>query len=654
MANRFISKVKKVQAQLRVMANLTIPTQQHQQWFDILLKDDVVAADLLLKTRTPDNVIMLLTCTFDFGDPKGFGKEESILEKVNMPFHIAIGSCSMKVADLMLKYKADPMVVNKEGNNVLHCAVITAFNKPFIEDDLCKTLEWLYSRIEPKCVDKLLHQENNAGLRPIEFATQQGCLKLMMNFLYATGHVTSKKVLGMGLYRLHDITEYEIGDRSHLSPVNLLAYLHREKLKDPATADIILSPIISQWIWAKVKCNIPCIFIWALYRLLFVSFFIVLDLDITWLEYTDANTTNFRSIIVSCHGIPHFHLGLPPIYFFLSFIFLQCFLTLISIMRSVWIIVSGQWRRKYCDLRGRKRLINNALFYDALHILLVLVILITMIANVHTVTTNFKDNRSVFLMSDILRTFIPVLALWSVCFFLQLNATLGPSIISIQGMVIDMCKFMILFGVVLIPFVHAFESFSLANAEESCQSEFQSFYISCYTLFRMMLNLYDPSGLKMKNLPVMLMLHVLYVFMVGVLLINFLIAIMSERASNSRKSEEAVFKINQLALVNMIEDHMFMYKPFGQYVYGMLKRISFFFKGDKVYLKSCQDRFSDMNNEAKKGNNNTGDDSNDTGDIAGETGDSTDNSGEVKGFSNSYSFASTDTNYMNGKAKFEV
>lgn len=577
----------------------SVSASQFQEWFDILVKDDVESADILMKTTPDEGKSILLNCAFNFtSESLGFGVVEKNNEKVNLPLHVAVGCASKKVTELMLQHDVDVLSTNEDGNNVLHSAVVSAFNLPKFEKKICKAVAWFLEQLNKDYTLTLLFQENKDGLRPIELAAQQGCLILMKTFFETKGHVSREDTLGLGVYRMHDVTEYELGERHSVSPIVMLAFLEEKKLNDDVTSEIILSPCILGWIRSKIKCNTPLLVAWCLLRILFIGAYILLDLDIGWLERMHGN----KSSTIICRDLSHVNMGITGNVLLTVFLIMYIVCTFIIYSIEIYELWKTRvyFKRAY-NFKGRKKIVANTLFFRIEQALLVLITFIACIQSLSILVTHAQLNYLKFLLRDVTRSFIPVLYLWSICYFFQLSASLGPSIISIQGMLDDMGQFMLLFFMMMLPFVHVFESFALGNSETGCIADFQNPYITSYTLFRMMLNIYDPSGLQMRNRWILYVLHVFYIFMVGILLINFLIAMMSHRASQIAEDENVTLRLNQLAMVVVLEDRIYAIPSFGQWVYKRLRKRAFHCEGGKIYHKSVASRFLQLNKERKGG-----------------------------------------------------
>lgn len=592
-----------------ILAKLTVPLEhgntclqltKYQEWYDILVKDDFQCAEMLLSRVLNSYRDILLNSRFSFkAGNKGFGKEKTSKEKVNLPLHVAVCSISKRTTQLMLSYGVDVLGINTESNNVLHSAVYTAFTTPKLETNICEVIKWFLAQLDYKDVHHLLFQENQNGLRPIELAAQQGCLNLMKTLFETKGHMISEEVCGFGIFRMHDVTEYEVGERHGVSPINMLAFLEEKKLKDDNTGKIILNPCILGWIQCKIRCNTPLLIIWCVLRIFFVSSFIVLDNDIEWLEaYHGKNASQFI-----CPQLSYIDLeqtGNTILWSILTGYLIMTFL--IYIFEIYASLRNGIFFIKAYNFKGRKKIVANTYFFRLQQAFFSLMTLIACIENLRLLASvgQFQTTGIGITLRNVIRSFIPVMYIWSIIYFFQMSTILGPHIITMQGMLEDMAQFMILFIMLLLPFVHVFQVFALGNSESGCQADFKTFGNTAYTLFKLMLYIYDPSTLQMRNSWILLILHVLFVFMVAIMLISFLIAIMSYRAGQIAEDENVTLKINQLAMCVSLEDRLFSIPALGKFVYKRLRKLSFLCLEGFVFYQSVENRFKLFNNQLKK------------------------------------------------------
>lgn len=183
----------------------------------------------------------MINCPFDYQDTH-ISVATSLnrhAKTVYLPLHIALSSCSKDVCQLLMDYSVNVLTVDLNHYNVLHACVVSAFNRPEIERQLCSNVDWFLTQITSDQVRQLMHQENKDGFRPVEFAAQQGCLMLMKTFLGSSAYVTKVEKCGYINYQYYDVTEYEIGNRHSRSPINMLPYINLKKFNEPNFEEVV-------------------------------------------------------------------------------------------------------------------------------------------------------------------------------------------------------------------------------------------------------------------------------------------------------------------------------------------------------------------------------------------------------------------------------
>ena len=93
-----------------------------------------------------------------------------------------------------------------------------------------------------------------------------------------------------------------------------------------------------------------------------------------------------------------------------------------------------------------------------------------------------------------------------------------------------------------------------------------------------MINLRDIDGPEPVSFYI---LHVLYVFMVSVLLLNFLIAIFSDSVNNVNQNHDVIYDIQKLSIVLAVEERVQRLLR-KWYIYHSKK--SFVWQNGKIYL----------------------------------------------------------------------
>lgn len=122
-----------------------------------------------------------------------------------------------------------------------------------------------------------------------------------MDKFLQTSLFKTKLVGGINVYRLHDVSQYELGNRWRKNPINMLSMLSIDKIQEPDTCKVLKSPLFSTWIQGKIRSSLPLIYTWFAATLLFIACFIVSDSDVHFLE--KKHPSNYS--LYMCHGLSY-------------------------------------------------------------------------------------------------------------------------------------------------------------------------------------------------------------------------------------------------------------------------------------------------------------------------------------------------------------
>ncbi len=122
-------------------------------------------------------------------------------------------------------------------------------------------------------------------MRPLELAASLGTFGLLRSIFETPGvYLIKNERNGLYYHRLYDITDYERLEgnycRNIKSPLHLLSYMDREKLKDPLANSLAKWGVLQKWTNSKFNINKPLIFLWFIIRAWFAVFFILLSMSI--------------------------------------------------------------------------------------------------------------------------------------------------------------------------------------------------------------------------------------------------------------------------------------------------------------------------------------------------------------------------------------
>lgn len=354
----------------------------------------------------------------------------------------------------------------------------------------------------------------------------------------------------------------------------------------------MLNPLFMRWIDGKINSNILPILIWILLRATFVVTYYIIDLDVSTLsELYGANASDY----FICKDLAFIDLQSD------TSKYIAIALAIAYVLFTLCLDVFGYIRMyfmkthlKASDLNGKKKIITNTSFYIISNTFLQILFFICFTIYLLVIAGWIENGHGISIAFFVVRAIIPILLLWTVVYFLQLVPAVGPSIISIQGMYLDLMKFVLLFVIFTVPFIHTFQTYMLYNSRDGCHPDFSAFQVTFYTLFQLMLIDYDTNELNINNSEIFQFLHVLFVFNIGVLLLNFLIATMANRATTIEKNKNVTLRLNQLALAVRVEDRVYWC---SRWLYKYLRRFGFHCEGGRVFIiheESRLDTLSDV------------------------------------------------------------
>src|SRR6218665_8579 len=164
--------------------------------------------------------------------------------KFKRPFNLAAVHGSLKVCDVMIQNDVDVSLVETGSYNVVHCLVYVAFYQSRNEEAVVDTYRSLCRMLSKDVMRKLLHMEESNGLRPLEFAAQQGTLQLMTAiFETPEVYVVREEIVGIFVHRWYDVTEYAMLEykktRHSVSPLLFLSLIDERVLDRPSTGRIL-------------------------------------------------------------------------------------------------------------------------------------------------------------------------------------------------------------------------------------------------------------------------------------------------------------------------------------------------------------------------------------------------------------------------------
>ena len=424
----------------------------------------------------------------------------------------------------------------------------------------------------------LLKATNNDKLRPLECAVNNGALALAKAYLLTPGmYIIREEDKGLATYQWIDVTEYEdFGDsnRREWSPLKCLTLLDKNRLNNPHTAQLFSDPLIMRWIKCKILCGVLPAFCCLLMRCILIGLYVVIDSDVGTLEEINSfnnNSTN-NSICTDFTS-----LCLTP-----TSRYITCIILLVQVTFSLGLEILEyiQCRpRQLClfytiDKKSKNIFLQHHI-YRMTHlgatIMICLRALTTLVFN--------NDPRNDFISYS--RIFTRTSFWWLIVYFLQLIP--GPDffVVSIQSMFGILGQFCLVYSLFLLAYTQLFMITININSKNGCIAQFGDIFTAMYSTFLAMINMLDFTQFDIINPFPLYLIQVIYVLFVGILLLNFLIAIMTDRIKMTSKYRNIILPMQKLSVVLTTENqHALM----GRYYYKWIQRKVFTFYNGRLCI----------------------------------------------------------------------
>jgi len=479
----------------------------------------------------------------------------SLPRKLTHPLTLAAAHGAVHVVGVLLDFGVDILVCEEStGNNILHCLIDAASLDPDHELDLIKVYDELRQRLPTFHLSTLLRTENgdprhHQAMRPLEYAACKGTLRLMFA-LWNTPHVyvTREEIVGVSVYQWYDVTEYVtlVGreSRYHLSPIAFIAELSEQQLTTPFARAMFAEGLIADWIGTKM--NVMLILIFFTLRITFVTIFSVYDMDesrlrqIGGVSSDDDPTTS--SYLTNGSFIYCGHAGLFNYPDFVRTAML-IYLIIHSIGVIVYDVTSIVMNYKTNPLRYKRFLESE--YSGALARYVNLVFSLSVFTQL--ILLNLVTERGIGTVAiDIVRLETTMGALLTAQYFMRMIPGIGHTFIYAWKTSADMAAF----GWFIIDVILAFSRIEMLsvniNSEQGCISEFSNFYISVYTIFLSFLNMQDYTQFSVRSKTVLYTQHIIFVFVVGIMLLNLLLAISNDTVNRVYRDREMMISLGKL------------------------------------------------------------------------------------------------------------
>ncbi len=561
-----------------VLEHHMLPFEEYGCYFEALTQNDTSELEQLFSKVSLTEKSLLLNGWFIYKNHVPHDK--TILRRMTRPLIVAAMKGSTEAVKLLLKEGADLYQRNMYEENVVH-SLVTASSLDLISEKTAVFLyKWLHQTMTGELMRKLLRQENVDELRPIEMAAHLGCI-LLYEAIQLTPEVYVTRTIKTGVITEEwiDVTEYESNrrDREKKSPLLLFAHLETDIVKNKKHGDLLNCDIVVCWMKREMRLMQTILYSTDLMFIIgFACFFVY----ITQPRKTQKDiklTFHNRSFSSSTESL-YFDLGQSSENFIVGTMILHAlFHVLFGLTAYIPYIKSSIILYKH-NLHGRKRMMVN---YDVFIFLYITSNLCFTSATIflHCSSSEYDAtvNGLIFVSC--------MLSVSNFLFLMQVSSVVGHYAIAFNRMLTVLCQFLVLFLVIFLPFVHVFYRMWQENGG-SPNSKFSSSSMEhYYNSFIVLLNMIDMTQFKADtgdaSYCLLLFIHVAYVFILPILLINFLIALLSHSVGEVMENKELIVVLQQIMLTSIPD--IFLYRFLGS-LRNVFLRKCFHIEDNRVYL----------------------------------------------------------------------
>ena len=529
------------------------------QWLESLRTDDVEMASSILQSASTQYKDYLMN-----GDiPTVKERTRNQVHKqpnptrINMefeitkPLHAAAIFHSHAVLQLLCAHGVDVLQVDRWQNNAVHMLIYADCMQNARGMANAKTLSHLQNLFSEKDLTSLMIAENAFSLRPLEFAALHGCISMVGVIMQTKGiYLINEESVGYSIEQYIDLSDYELFDdgvppRFYKSPLLFVSFIGTSAIQTPNSENIFDDPALKSWIHAKTMINLPFVFIWILFRFFYIGLFCWASLANTWptivINGSAHNVSSNRDAMLCSSQLSVF--GRYQYYTLAS----------ISILILIFDFCEYIFMRKlfhpavYKSISDRD-FVAHVDFYRWMQ-----VITCSSMVGITLCQILRSMGYAIPLTPDhICFAFIAWGCMWGVIYFLQVLPWISIYALAVQRTLQDFARFLLIFVIFLSAGAVSFRHVLLGDSNE-CPQNFDTAVETIYSTFLIIINLVNFREYENADKISLYILHIAFVFFISVLLINFLIATMTQSFSDVHAKQKAIINMQRLSLILTVQ-----------------------------------------------------------------------------------------------------
>jgi len=411
--------------------------------------------------------------------------------------------------------------------------------------------------------------EESHGLRPLEFAAQQGTLQLMSAiFKTPKVYVVREEIVGISVYQWYDVTEYvaigEEDNRHSVSPLNFLSMLDQKVLDRSSTRDILLNGVLFDWVKLELYCRHSLFIAYNLYRLLYFVAVVVYEMDSFWLDrfgsiLTDRAENETVLSRVTCGFGPVFTMPVYLRHCIEAFLFMAiiCDVILETSVISLELrkLIPGTYLHSICsDIGGKMSLASSsALLTRSCSNIFIGIITIAEIAVLYTDPNQITATIIVYVILAVSSH----LFMKSLFFYLPTLPGLGHLLICMGKIYYTFFMCDTLMMLFVLTFTRLEILFFATDSNVGCVQQFSDLFSSLIRMCMTILNMQNYTEFDVKSPAILYVTHVCFVLIVAILLFNLMIALFTDIISKVQENKAVEVMICQLTAHLQFEEMMF-------------------------------------------------------------------------------------------------
>ena len=388
---------------------------------------------------------------------------------------------------------------------------------------------------------RLFHMPNCQGIRPVELAAKMARPQMLQKYMNIDGvyRHTVDQCLMFKIVR-YDVTDYESRDaKVYKSLLYHLTEADEDELNNFQQCGLLSKEPFNSWIQATFENEKGIIrsLIWFWLILYALTFYQILNFA--------ANGDAFEPQAMAVQ------------FMMASFVLIVEIVHTKNNLREMWYSVERVFKHG-------KVPVTFTFSYRAMQLLFCVSVLINVLS-----ATIFCNSVKFVQITFVMVAFFGVL---SILFFLQLKEGVGHLLIVIQKMLYETFLYSFMFGTFCMATASAF---ALMNPQirNNCKNnenattqtrkrnedpvQFESFPNSLYETILLVLYIMPPSDIYFREMESPFLTQLFYIFLIlfpGLMMVNFLIAIMTRRAEQIDVLKDNILKLEKLSLVLYMQE----------------------------------------------------------------------------------------------------